>query len=202
VELEEHGAGDALAGADLVYFSGISLAILSEADRARALSLLADMKGRVGRIAFDPNIRPKLWPDLDTARRAVEAASALADIVLPSLEDGALIWGESEPRRQLDRYSACGARETALTLGEAGAILQHDGGVDVLPPEPVRAIDTSGAGDSFNGAYLAARLMGADPKGAAAEGLRLAARVVQMPGALIPRSLFAVSQSSSEPDTP
>jgi 2-dehydro-3-deoxygluconokinase len=202
VALEAHGGGEALAGADLVYFSGISLAILSEADRARALSLLAHLKGRVGRIAFDPNIRPKLWPDMDAARWATEAASALADIVLPSLEDGALIWREPDPLRQLDRYHACGASEIALTLGEQGAVLQHDGVVETLPPEPVRAIDTSGAGDSFNGAYLAARLKGAEPKAAARAGLELAARVVQTAGALIPSLLSHPPQSLVKPDTP
>jgi len=201
VTLEEHGGVDVLAGADLIYFSGISLAILDAADRARALSLLAEAKGRGGRIAFDPNIRPKLWPDLDAARRATEAASAFADILLPSLEDGVLIWGEPDPRRQLHRYRACGAREIALTLGEQGAVLQDDDIVETLPPEPIRAIDTSGAGDSFNGAYLAARLRGASPKGAASAGLQLAARVVQAPGALISRTLSHPPQSLARPDT-
>jgi 2-dehydro-3-deoxygluconokinase len=199
VELEDHGAGDALAGADLVYFSGISLAILGEAERARALSILADAKAKVGIIAFDPNIRPKLWLDLDAARRAVEAACALADIVLPSVEDGALIWGEPDPRRQLDRYRACGAREIALTLGECGAVLRRDdGAIETLPPEPVSAIDTSGAGDSFNGAYLAARLQGMQPTDATRAGLALAARVVRTAGALIPSQL----SHSFEPDSP
>jgi 2-dehydro-3-deoxygluconokinase len=200
--LEDHGGADALAGADLVYFSGISLAILSEGDRARALSLLADAKSRVGRIAFDPNIRARLWPDLLAARGAVEAASALADMVLPSVEDGALIWGEPDPRRQIDRYLACGATETALTLGEQGAVLLHDGALVTLGREAIRAVDTSGAGDSFNGAYLAARLAGATPRAAAMAGLELAARVVQAAGALIPRRLSHPPQPSPEPVTP
>lgn len=202
VALEGHGAGEALAGAELVYFSGITLAILSEADRARALRLLANAKGRVGRIAFDPNIRPKLWEDLDTARRAVEAASALADIILPSVEDGMLIWGEPDAGRQLDLYRACGATEIALTLGETGAVLRHGGVMERLPPERVHAIDTSGAGDSFNGAYLAARLKGEDPSGAARAGLELAARVVQAAGALISSDISHPLKPSSEPDTP
>jgi 2-dehydro-3-deoxygluconokinase len=200
--LEGHGGGDALAGADLVYFSGITLAILGDAHRARALSMLANAKGRVGRIAFDPNIRPKLWHDLETARRAVEAASAVADIVLPSVEDGALIWGEADPGRQLDLYHACGATEIALTLGASGAILRVDGRTETLPPEPVRAIDTAGAGDSFNGAYLAARLTGVGPKDAARAGLQLAARVVQTPGALVARQISHPLKPASETDTP
>jgi 2-dehydro-3-deoxygluconokinase len=50
-------------------------------------------------------------------------------------------------------------------------------------------IDTSGAGDSFNGAYLAARLRGAPAQDAARAGLELAARVVAAPGAVISRTL-------------
>jgi 2-dehydro-3-deoxygluconokinase len=50
-----------------------------------------------------------------------------------------------------------------------------------------RPVDTSGGGDSFNGAYLAARITGSSPVEAAREGLALAARVVEHPGALIPR---------------
>jgi 2-dehydro-3-deoxygluconokinase len=187
-ELEARGGGDLLAGADLVYVSGISLAILAPDERLRALSLLRSLRGRVGRIAFDPNIRPRLWPDLTEARTAVEAACGLADIVLPSQVDGELIWGEADPSSQLDRYGAL-ASEVALTLGEEGVRLRLGRETLALPARIVEAVDTSGAGDSFNGAYLAGRLRGADPIAAARAGLALAARVVTAPGALVPAAL-------------
>lgn len=189
VELQARGGAEALAGADLVYLSGISLAILSPEDRAGALRLLAGLRGRVGRIAFDPNLRVRLWPDLPTARAAVEAAVAAADIVLPSEVDGALIWDEPDPERQLDRYRALGASEVALTAGASGAWLRTTGGDARLPAPPTVVADTSGAGDSFNGGYLAARLRGAPPREAAEAGLALAARVVRAPGALITADL-------------
>jgi 2-dehydro-3-deoxygluconokinase len=188
-ELQARGGAEALAGADLVYLSGISLAILSAEDRAGALRLLADLKGRVGRIAFDPNLRVRLWPDLATARAAVEAAVAASDIVLPSEVDGTLIWDEADPERQLDRYRALGAGEIALTAGPAGAWLRTGEGAARLPAPPTVVADTSGAGDSFNGGYLAARLKGAGPRAAAQAGLALASRVVRAPGALIPAAL-------------
>ena len=186
VELEAAGGANRLAGRDLVYLSGISLAILAPEDRARALALLASLKGRVGHIAFDPNVRPRLWRDLAEARAAVEAAVAIADMVLPSEVDGALIWDEPDPQRQLDRYAALGAREIALTLGAAGARLRCGREDQVVPSPTVEVLDTSGAGDSFNGAYLAARLRGEPPRAAAQAGLSLAARVVAHPGALVP----------------
>jgi 2-dehydro-3-deoxygluconokinase len=188
-QLERIGAGEALAGADLVYLSGISLAILNDADRGSALDVLAGLKGRVGLIAFDPNIRPRLWSNLAVARRVVETACAVADNVLPSLEDGALIWGEDRALPQLERYRACGAVEVALTLGEGGVLVQIGDDLQSLAATPVAPLDTSGAGDSFNGAYLAARLRGVAPDAAARAGLDLAARVVQSAGAVIPPAL-------------
>jgi 2-dehydro-3-deoxygluconokinase len=187
--LRAQGGADLLAGADLVYVSGISLAILEPQERTEAVALLASLRGRVGRIAFDPNVRPKLWPDLETARVTIEAACAVSDILLPSSVDGELIWNEPDPERQIARYRALGADEIALTLGEDGVRLAYGGSDLTLPALKARPVDTSGAGDSFNGAYLAARLKGADPQAAAEAGQALAAFVVTQPGALVTRTL-------------
>ena len=188
-ELVRAGGADALAGLDLVYLSGISLAILSPEDRAAALALLAALRGRVGRIAFDPNVRPRLWPDLATAAAVVEGAAALSDIVLPSMQDGELLWGERDPARQLVRWRALGAAEAALTLAADGAVLSWGAETARLSAAPAaRVVDTSGAGDSFNAAYLAARLRGDRPLVAAEHALRLAAQVVGAPGAILLRA--------------
>jgi 2-dehydro-3-deoxygluconokinase len=186
-ELERAGGAEALAGLDLVYLSGVSLAILSEEDRAGALRLLDGLKGRIGRIAFDPNVRLRLWPDAATAASTVESAATCADIVLPSAQDGELLWGEADACAQLARWRALSAAEVAMTLAADGARVAWEGGeADVAPAPAPRVVDTSGAGDSFNGAYLAARLRGAPPPAAAARGLALASRVVGFPGAIAP----------------
>ncbi len=190
------GGADVLAGADLVYLSGVSLAILDPPDRALALDLLRAARGAGrARVAFDPNVRPRLWGDLAQARAVIESATALADILLPSQDDGAHLWGEVEPERQLLRWRALGAAEIALTLGREGALVAWPDGETRLaaPDPPGRVVDTSGAGDSFNGAYLAARLRGAAPAEAAARGLALAAEVVTSPGAIPPRRVVAAT---------
>jgi len=181
------GGGDPLSGADLVYLSGISLAILPPEEQEQALLMLRSLKGKVGRIAFDPNIRPALWPSLKIARSVVEAAVGIADIVLPSADDLSLLYGDGAPQALTAKLWRLGAREIALTAGPEGALVTTAQGRTTLPaPTLAAVVDTSGAGDSFNGAYLAARLAGADPAEAAEAGLALAARVVSASGAIVP----------------
>ena len=184
------GGADRLAGADLVYLSGISLAILPDDDRRRLAAWLAGLKGRVGRIAFDPNVRPALWRDLSAARAAIEPMFGLADIVRASREDGALLFGLDDPADQIAAFQRAGARETALTLDADGCLLSTNAGLVALPAPAVSEVrDTSGAGDSFNGAYLAARLAGAEPIDAALAGMQVASRVVTHAGAIVPVSV-------------
>jgi 2-dehydro-3-deoxygluconokinase len=184
--LQAAGGAAVLAGADLVYVSGISLAILPPDQRPEAMALLAAMPEDT-RLAFDPNLRPALWGSLDEARACVEAMAGIADIVLPSRQDLDALFDDASDPARIERLASLGAREIAMTA-EADDCLVWDGvQMRALTPPKAKAVDTSGGGDSFNGAYLAARLTGASPEQAAMEGLELAARVVQQPGALIPK---------------
>jgi 2-dehydro-3-deoxygluconokinase len=183
--LQEAGGADLLAKSDLVYVSGISLAILPIDQLEPAISLFRSLKGRT-RVAFDPNLRVTLWPSIASARACLETMAGVADIVLPSRQDLQDLLGEADARKQLDLLVGFGAREAALTC-EGDECLVYDGrSVASLKPPAAKVVDTSGGGDSFNGGYLAARTTGADPVEAAREGLALAARVVEHPGAIIP----------------
>lgn len=178
------GGAEVLNGADLVYVSGISLAILSHADRMAAIQLLGTLKTKV---AFDPNIRPALWESMDEAKTAFEAMVKLASIVLPSRQDYQLMYGMDDPAEQAAFTATLTKGEIALTCDVDGVILRVGDKTEMLPTQAVTVVDTSGAGDSFNGAYLAARLQGRAPADAARDGLTLAAKVVAQPGAIIPR---------------
>jgi len=176
---------EVLDGADLIYFSGVSLAILTPEDRALVFEILQALRGRVGRIAFDPNLRPALWGDVARAREAFETIVGLADILLPSRQDLQLLWGEEDIEWMARRLAAAGAAEFAITAEEKGCLVHHRGRSEWLAAPAVQTVvDTSGAGDSFNGAYLAARLAGQSPIDAARQGLALAAYVVTQPGAI------------------
>ena len=184
-----------LWGADVVYLSGISLAILSPAERAGAIELLRRLRPHVGRIAFDPNVRLALWETAQAAAATIEAALSIADIALPSTEDAALLLGVDDPIEQMNRLQGAGVREIALTLG-AGGCLVSDSGVRTRLPAPQAAsiADTSGAGDAFNGAYLATRLRGGSAVESAESGLRVGSRVITHIGAVVPMSVSHPSE--------
>jgi 2-dehydro-3-deoxygluconokinase len=179
-----------LRGADLVYYSGIALAILNPDERAAALELLRRMRAHVGRIAFDPNVRLRLWPSALAAAHSMRAAFAICDIALPSAEDLACLFHIDEPMRQVDLLMEMGASEVALTLGADGCAIADGTLRTQLPgPKAERVVDTSGAGDAFNGVYLAGRLQGDSPVKAAQAALRVASRVVTHAGAIVPASI-------------
>jgi 2-dehydro-3-deoxygluconokinase len=179
-----------LRGADVVYLSGITLAILDPAERMGAIELLRRLRPHVGRIAFDPNVRLTLWETLQAAEATIQAALSIADIALPSTEDAGLLLRIDDPDGQMNRLQAFGAREIALTLGADGCLVA-DGSVHTRLQAPAVEVitDTSGAGDAFNGAYLASRLRGGSVVEAAQSGLLLGSRVVAHAGAVVPASV-------------
>lgn len=172
----------AAAQADLLVFSLISLAILPPAGQAALLALARAVRARGGKVAFDGNYRPRLWADGPSARAARDAALAGADIGLPTLEDEAALTGAADAEAVAREWGGHGVDEVVVKLGAEGCLCP-DGHL-VAPPEVLRPLDTSGAGDAFNAGYLHARMAGAPPGEAAMLGHRLAGWVVLRRGAV------------------
>jgi 2-dehydro-3-deoxygluconokinase len=117
-------------------------------------------------------------------------ALGASTLVLPSSDDLSTLFGETlTGERWLARLSHLGAGEAVLkTGGDTVHILQNGNHFSVPLPRITAPVDTTGAGDSFNAAYLAARLGGAAPKAAVESGHRLASVVVMHQGAIIPEN--------------
>lgn len=181
----------------LVYFSGITLAILDEAPRRTLLAAIASARAAGARIAFDPNYRPRLWPSVDAARAAITQALAVADISLPTFPDEQALFGDATPADTAARLMAAGVSEIVVKDGADPALAAWDGRLEIVPAVPVETpVDTTGAGDSFNGGYLAARLAGDAPDVAVRRAHAVAAAVVQVRGALAPFEVLRQSFSA------
>lgn len=178
----------ALEGARMAYWSGITLAILSNQDRLALIEVLSQFAGRGGTVVFDPNLRPRLWDNPETMRGWIHRAAAVSDLCLPSFEDEATWFGDVDPAATIRRYLAEGTRRVIVKNGPAEvSFADANGELVTVPIPPVeRIVDTTAAGDSFNAGYLAAELAGAPAAEAIAAGARLAARVIGSRGALVP----------------
>lgn len=172
-----------LEGYDVVYLSGISLAILPEQTRVALMNWLTAFRAKDGRVVYDSNYRPRLWQDKATAQAVNQAMWALSDIALPSIDDEQAITDESADAVAA-RFVAMG-KTGALKRGPSGPLCLATGTVGEYAPAG-RVVDTTAAGDSFNGAYLGAVLSGLDQAAALQAGHDLAARVVGHKGAILP----------------
>ena len=172
---------------DAFYFSGISLAILPPAGRARVFALARNLRARGALVVFDNNYRPRLWPDVQVARDCFMEAFGVAHTLLITADDHQALFGFADGEAALADARAQTAPELLIKRGAAPTLVRADGlwsSADTVPVSQV--IDTTAAGDSFGAGYMSQRLQGASPEAAAAFGNRLAARVIQHPGAIIP----------------
>ena len=174
-----------LVPARVIYLSGITLAILSPERRRALLQALGALKGTC-EIAFDSNYRPKLWESRDAARAVTEEMWDLADLAFPSVDDEMDLFGDDSEAAVQKRFAQGTFASCTLKRGERGPL-------SLTNPEPAQefpkaqaVVDTTAAGDSFNGGFLAARLQGKSEADCLRAGHALAAYVVTMPGAIVP----------------
>ncbi|MDB4254755.1 sugar kinase [Yoonia sp.] len=171
---------------DLIYFSGITLAILDADGRDTLLCALRAGRADGKTIAFDPNLRLRLWDDTDTMLQVIMAGAAVSDVVLPSFEDEATWFKDADPKATADRYLAAGASTVVVKNGSDDIYyVSPDGeGTHVVPPV-ANVIDTTAAGDSFNAVILAGLGEGTSLQDDIAEACKLSGAVVQARGALV-----------------
>ncbi|WP_281408527.1 sugar kinase [Rhizobium sp. P28RR-XV] len=178
----------AMSGADLIHVSGITLAILPENGRRTLLEAVARARDAGAVVSFDPNVRPRLWASPEHARQSIQDMLALSDIVLPSFDDEAALWGDKSPADTIARIEAEGGKEIIVKNG-AHAITFAAGNEsgEMATPKVAMIRDTTGAGDAFNAGYLAARIGGMTLRDAVPFGQQLSAEVLRHPGARAPK---------------
>ncbi len=172
---------DYIASAKILHVSGITQAI-SETARATVLRA-AQIATELGvRVSYDPNYRHQLWTT-QQARRAMEDVLPYVNFFFPSLPaDTEAYLGTSDPREAIEIGLSKGVDVVAVKCGDRGAVVgTKDEVFDVPPRAPGPVVDTTGAGDAFNGGFLHGVLNGmsyldAATLGSIAAGLKLRGR--------------------------
>jgi 2-dehydro-3-deoxygluconokinase len=178
--------------ADLFFFSGISLAILAPEDRDTFWRFLSEVQEAGVTIAFDPNYRARLWHSEEDARQQFSLAFAASSIVLPGIEDFSTLYGLQDLSEIVAFCQPFNIAELVLKNGPNSVFLRTEQAEFDVAIEPVKnVVDTTSAGDSFNGVYLGARLAGFDIRLAVKLAAKAAGLVIQFPGAIIPKENFS-----------
>ncbi len=178
-----------LPQARVTYLSGITLGVLDPDARRRLMGhLSAQSKAGHTLVAFDSNYRPRLWENAEVAREVMAEMWQIADIALPSIDDERALFLDASDEAVIDRFAQRNWRACAIKRGALGPVSPSLGVLDsasFLPAEKV--VDTTAAGDSFNGGYLASLLSGHHELVCLKAGHDCATYVVGVRGAIAPR---------------
>lgn len=181
-------------GHDCFYLSGITLALMSEESRSVVVEYIKSFRAKGGQFVFDPNVRARLWSGLEEARSSVEDFLPLTDIYLPGLEDESTLFGQDTVPLVIDRLKGLQVPEVVLKNGEGACSLIQDADVlYVKPPVTKAVVDTTGAGDSFNGAYIYSRLVGHGLRPSAETACLWASKTVCHRGGILPLECFTAA---------
>ena len=186
---------DRLDAVDALYFSGISMAVLSPEARTRLFECVDRLRARGGRAIFDNNYRARLWPGGSAeAREWYGRAYGSCDLALITLEDDQALFDLADREAAIQHACALPPPEVVVKCGGEPTLVRVVGQAPIQVPvfKVAKVVDTTGAGDSFAGGYLAARLQGLSPEVSARSGNKLASIVIQHAGAIIPAESMPV----------
>ncbi len=183
---------DFVAKARYVLISGIAQAISASAERLVAAAASMPELKRTG--VYDPNYRPKLWRARGgeaAARRAFRQVAPRMAWLLPSYPADLPLFAIGKTRvaaeiakRLADAYGV----SVALKLGQNGALIHTgDASIHVPAAKVDTVVDTTGAGDAWNAAFLAGLARGIEPVAAAEGANAYAAGALRHRGAVPPR---------------
>ncbi|PHM23192.1 2-keto-3-deoxygluconate kinase [Xenorhabdus ehlersii] len=181
-----------LQSMDVLYLSGISLAVSPEDDRQRLLIDLKQLSYEGKVIFFDSNYRPALWENEAQTRACYQQMYAITDIALVTDDDEANLWGDTSTEESFHRLKRMGVKQAIIKAGERGCFYRDLSGcndtlhIKTQPVTPV--VDTTSAGDAFNAGFIAGLLNGKSVHDSALMGHQLAGVVIQHKGAIVPQA--------------
>ncbi|MFQ1048142.1 sugar kinase [Avibacterium paragallinarum] len=184
---------DKLAEMDMIYLSGISLAILPDADRYALIEQLKQLAAQGVKIAFDSNYRPKLWESIAKTQEIYTALYPLVHLALVTFDDEQALWGDNDPAQSVQRLRELGVKNIVLKQGKAGALFcDEQGNQQNVATTPVtNVVDTTSAGDAFNAGFLNGYLRDKLPQQCCQQGNQVAGIVIQHKGAIIDKNATA-----------
>ncbi|MCJ8319962.1 MAG: sugar kinase [Colwellia sp.] len=190
-QLSDNDKDSLISQCDLFYFSGISIAIIDEKERNSFWQLIADLRNAGTQIIFDSNFRSRLWQSHDEAKRQFDKAFRQSDIVFAGVEDFFLLY-QSRSFSELDTFfNDYSIDELIIKNGANGVFYRSTTEQFIVDIDPIEnVIDTTSAGDSFNSAFISAKINQFSAVDAIKQACRLSACVIQHDGAIIDNQAF------------
>ena len=182
---------ESLSQSDMFFFSGISLAVIHAKDRPLFWQMVTTLKEAGVRIVFDPNYRARMWDTPEQAKEQFEKAFSLADVALPGVDDFQQLYGADTSDEVYEFCRTFDFKELVIKNGESNILCYADDQVyqfNIIPVTDV--VDTTSAGDSFNGAYLGARATGLNISHAVEIASKAAGFVIQHQGAIVDKEAY------------
>ena len=156
---------DDLVQTRILHLSAITQAI-SESSCKTSFAAIHQARKHGVKVSYDTNLRLKLW-SLECARDVINRTVPLCEVLLPSLDDVTSLTGLRDPDAITEYYLELGAKLVVLKQGSLGVLVSNGKEKLHIPGHTVQAIDATGAGDTFNGAFLSEWLRNDDPFAAA-----------------------------------
>ncbi|MBB1353689.1 sugar kinase [Pseudoalteromonas sp. SR45-5] len=198
VDFLDADALEQLSQGDMFFFSGISLAIIEESAREDFWKVVKELKDAGVKIVFDPNYRARLWNSVEETKEQYHLAFTFADITLPGVEDLTTLYGVHSVEAVVEYLKPYQIEEIVVKNGPESVVTKEGDTLQshtIVPAKNV--VDTTSAGDAFNGVYLGARLSDKSISSAVQLAAKAAGTVIQQPGAIAPKDIFQLAMAEA-----
>lgn len=175
---------------EVIFLSGITLSLFPQDDLIALFNCLTQYRKKGGLVVFDNNYRSRNWMSVNTAIDVFSKMMSLTDIALISFDDEKSLYGQHSVDECIDRWAEADVKEVVVKNGHHGCHLFKDNQRFFHPLKSILSpVDTTAAGDSFNGAYLAAKLQGKSVDDCISAGQQCASTVIMHKGAIIDKAI-------------